>query len=114
MPSTYVPARSVAVQLPPPRRSMSHRARELAMLVALVAPSALAQQAPPVSFDASWSKVSGGAGSSSANNYTVVGMIDTAMGTSSAGSFSVSGGMMGSPSVGSSPNDAIFLNGFDD
>jgi hypothetical protein len=92
---------------------MSHRVRELAMLVALVAPSALAQQAPPVSFEASWSKVSGGAGSSSADRFSVVGMIDSASGTSSAGSFSVSGGMMGSQPVGSAPNDAIFLNGFD-
>jgi len=114
MPSTYVPARSVAAPAPTQRRRTSHRVRELAMLVALVAPSALAQQAPPVSYDANWSKVGGGSGSSSANNYVVVGMVETSGGTSSAGSFSLSGGMMSSPPPGvGSPNETIFLNGFD-
>ena len=83
------------------------------MLVALVAPTALAQQAQPVTYDAGWSKVSGGSGTSSANNYTVVGMIETSGSTSSSGSFSVSGGMMASSSAVGSPNDAIFRSAFD-
>ena len=113
MPSTYVPARSVAVPAPAPRRRVNQRVRELAMLLALAAPTALAQQAAPAVYDANWSKVSGGSGSSSADKFAVVGMFDTTGGTSSAGSFSASGGMMSAPAVGSSPAETIFLNSFD-
>jgi hypothetical protein len=87
--------------------------RELAMLLALVAPTALAQQAAPVTYDASWSKVSGGSGNSSATSTTssAWSRLAAAPPAAAASRFRRHDGV--TSAVSRSPNDAIFLNGFD-
>ena len=113
MPSTYVPARAVAQPVARPRARVSQRVRELAMLLALAAPAALAQQAAPPGYDASMSTVNGGVGEAKANNYVVVGAVGTAGGTASAGSFSLTSGGFPSDPASNGPSDMIFGNNFD-
>jgi hypothetical protein len=116
MPSTYVPARSVAAPAAgADRPATKRRLRELTLLFALAAPAALAQQAQPVTYDATWSRVNGGGGASAANNFAVVGTLDITGGTkATGGAFTLSSGLMSPAQVGSgTPGDMIFLSSFD-
>jgi len=111
--SIYVPARAVAAPARAPRARVSRLVREVAMLLALAAPAALAQQAQPVNYDATWNQVPGGAGDSSADRFNVVGVVAIVGPASSGGAFSANPGMMSSMLLSSAPNDAIFVSSFD-
>jgi hypothetical protein len=115
MSSTYVPARAVAAPVAAGRPGAKQRLRGLTLLVALVAPAALAQQAPAPTYDASWSKVNGGGGSSAANSYAAVGTVDITGGANAmGGAFTLSSGFMAPAQVSSgAPGDMIFVSGFD-
>ena len=113
MPSTYVPARAVAPASARRRVRVSERVRELAMLLALAAPTALAQQAAPAAYEADMSYSTAGTGASAADKYAVTGSVDNVSGTASGGSFALTSGTTGMAPAEGSPSDLIFGNGFD-
>ena len=112
MPSVYVPARAVA---PAPARSrgrVSERVRELAMLLALAAPAALAQQAP-TPFEVEMTDAVPGAGESAADKYAVSGSFGNVSGSATGGTFSLTSGINGMPPASGASANTIFLNSFD-
>ena len=112
MPSTYVPARAVAPAATR-RARVSERVRELLMLLALAAPTALAQQAAPAAYEADMSYSTAGMGASAADKWAVTGAVDNVSGTASGGSFSLTSGTSGMAPPAGSPGDMIFGNSFD-
>jgi hypothetical protein len=92
---------------------VSLRLRELCMRAALVAPTALAQQAAPTTYELDMSNVNGGTGALAADKFAATGTFGNVGGSASGGSFSLTSGMDAAPPASGSAGDMIFGNSFD-